>query len=63
MAHITSITRKVMGHNGSKKSLVAKGVDENDRKTNGLCMADVTSTTWAKNTKSGDLLFSPAFKV
>lgn len=57
---MTSITPKAQGHSGSKNSLVANGVDPNDRKTNGLCRADITSTTWAKNTKSGTLSFVPA---
>lgn len=56
------ITSKEPGHIGSRKALVAKGIELNERKRNGACIDDITSTPCARNTKSGILPFLPSSK-
>lgn len=51
-----SITKYVKGHIGIKKGFILKGIELNDLKRNGECIADITSTTCARNTKSATLL-------
>ena len=60
---MTSITMKAMGHNGNKDSFVTKGREAKNLDTNGACIDEVISTTWARNTKSGTFPFFPAFIV
>lgn len=48
------------GQKPTKKNLMVKGSDENDRKTNGTCKEDDRSTTCARKMKSGAFPFLPA---
>lgn len=59
---MTNMNTKTNGKNGSKNSLVQNGVEANDLNKNGACIAEVISTTCAKNTKSGTLPFLPGKK-
>ena len=51
--HMASMTRKAKGHMGSRKSCTEKGVEAKVRRTKGTCSDCITSTTCARNTKSG----------
>uniref|UniRef100_A0A0A9HFN0 Uncharacterized protein n=1 Tax=Arundo donax TaxID=35708 RepID=A0A0A9HFN0_ARUDO len=50
---------KATGQSGSSTRCVEKGSELHDRNPNGTCIDDVTSTTCARNTKSGTRSFLP----
>lgn len=51
---------KATGQHGSRKSLVAYGKEETDRRKKGTCIHAETSTIWARKTKCGTVTPSPA---
>ena len=53
---MASITKKVGGQKGNRKNFLLKGMELNDRKTNGVCNAAIISTTWPRKTNPGALV-------
>jgi hypothetical protein len=52
-AQTMNMKRREMGQHGRRKARTANGVEAKDRMTKGTCMDCITSTTCARNTKSG----------
>jgi hypothetical protein len=52
---------KATGQSGSSTGRMAHGSELQERKANGTCIDDTTSTTCARNTKSGTRSFMPVY--